>query len=206
MGYDTFLISNASINEDGTFDILLNEKRYAPKCLDVDPLTLEATWCQPLRTALDENFESPDFPPVGWQSTHDPNVPGWFRTGDGSVPGWTIPSWDSFYACSVGDQGSTGSGCCDYLITPPLDLRESEGYALFFDSYYDGAYGQLARVEYSLDAGSTWELLLQLNPDTSWVEVALDLSQFSGPGAEPQDLAGLQCRLPGNPGIGLGNR
>ena len=25
---------------------------------------------------------------------------------------------------------ATSDGCCDYLITPAVDLRESEGYAL----------------------------------------------------------------------------
>ena len=26
--------------------------------------------------------------------------------------------------------GSNSDGCCDYLITPAVDLRESEGYSL----------------------------------------------------------------------------
>jgi len=76
--------------------------------------------------------------------------------------------------------GSESDGCCDYLITPPMDLRESEGYVMSFNSYYDGLYGQLAFVEYSVDAGATWEVLYQVMPSTAWTDLELDLASFSG--------------------------
>ena len=121
------VISNTYINADKTYNIVLSEKKYAPTCLVVDPLTLEATWCEPLRTALEQTFEGADFPPAGWQATT--NGEGWYRTDDGSSSSWPIPSWDSFYAVSNDDgAGSTNPGEADYLITPPVDLRESEGY------------------------------------------------------------------------------
>ena len=115
--------------------MVLSEKKYPPTNLYVDPLTLEATWNEPLVTALEETFEGVDFPPAGWQSLHDPAGEGWFRTDDGSSSSWAIPSWDSFYACSNDDASSSNVGCCDYLITPALDLRESDGFALAFNSY-----------------------------------------------------------------------
>jgi hypothetical protein len=49
-----------------------------------------------------------------------------------------------------------------------------------FNSYYDGLYGQLAFVEYSVDGGATWEVLYQMMPSTSWTDIELDLSAFSG--------------------------
>ncbi len=186
VGYDPFMLASAPIENDTVLNIILGEKRYSPGCFDVDPLTLEAVWCKPLRTVLNEDFESPGFPPDGWQSVHEPQIPGWFRTLNGSVPGWTIPAWDSFYACSVGDQGSVISACCDYLITPPLDLRESEDFVLFFDSYYDGAFSQRAYVEYSFDNGSTWQVIHQMQPSDQWEKIAIDLSDFSGQNAEPK--------------------
>ena len=61
-----------------------------------------------------------------------------------------------------------------------MDLRESDGYALYFNSYYDGLFGQLAFVEYSTDGGATWEVLNQMTPATAWSDIELDLSAFSG--------------------------
>jgi len=42
VGYDTYVIENTFINSDKVFNIMLQEKKYAPGCLVVDPLTLEA--------------------------------------------------------------------------------------------------------------------------------------------------------------------
>ena len=98
IGYDTYKINNAFINADKVYNIVLSEKKYPPTCLVVDPVSLIATWCEPLRTALDQNFEDPTFPPAGWQVLTQGDGPGWERTDDGSSTSWPIPSWDSFYA------------------------------------------------------------------------------------------------------------
>jgi hypothetical protein len=181
IGYDTYIIENAYIATENEFNIILSEKKYPPTNLKVDPVSLDATWNQPLRIALEQGFQDTQFPPAGWQNLTQGDAGGWERTDDGSSGGWTVPAWDSFYACANDDAaGSNSDGCCDYLITPPLDLRESEGYALTFDSFYNGAFGQLAFIEYSLDQGETWEMLYQAIPDTSWVDLELDLSAFSG--------------------------
>ena len=180
IGYDTYKINNAFVNADKVYNIVLSEKKYPPTCLTVDPVSLEATWCEPLRTAIDQNFEAPLFPPAGWQSLTEGDS-AWERTDDGSSASWIIPAWDSYYAMSNDDAaGSDNDGCCDYLITPPMDLRESEGYSMKFNSYYDGAFGQLAFVEYSTDGGATWEVLYQVMPATSWTDLELDLAAFSG--------------------------
>jgi hypothetical protein len=181
IGFDEYRISNAFINSDKVYNIVLSEKKYPPTCLVVDPVSLEATWCEPLRTAAMADFEDAVFPPAGWQNLTQGDAEGWERTDDGSSDNWIIPAWDSFYAMANDDlAGSTSDGCCDYLITPACDLRESEGYGLYFNSFYDGLFGHLAFVEYSLDAGSTWEVLYQMTPSTSWTDVEIDLAQFSG--------------------------
>ncbi len=181
IGYDIYTINNTFINANKTYNIMLGEKKYPPTCLVVDPVSVIATWCVPLRTALDEGFENSGFPPAGWQVLTEGDGPGWERTADGSSSGWAIPAWDSYYAMSNDYlAGSTSNGCCDYLITPAMDMRESEGYSLKFNSFYDGAFGQLAFVEYSVDGGATWEVLTQMTPATSWTDQELDLSAFSG--------------------------
>ena len=181
IGYDTYKIENTSINTDKVFNIMLSEKKYPPACLDVDPVSLEATWCEPLRTVLKEDFEDPVFPPPGWQNLTHCDTTAWIRTESGSTSGWIVPAWDSFYAVyNDGFAGSDCNGCCDYLITPPVDLRESENFSMTFNSFYDGLYGQLAFVEYSVDEGATWEVLYQVMPATSWTDLELDLGAFSG--------------------------
>ncbi len=77
----------------------------------------------------------------------------------------------------------------DYLITPEVDLRESEGFQLQFDQFYDGAYGHSAYIEYSLDQGITWELIETMAPESEWNHKIVDLSQLSGPDSEPVLLA-----------------
>ncbi|NTV83932.1 MAG: T9SS type A sorting domain-containing protein [Bacteroidales bacterium] len=182
IGYDIYEIEEANINNDKVFNIVLSEKKYPPTCLYVDPVSLKASWCYPLITSLEEDFEGPEFPPPGWQSLSTCDTTGWIRTNDGSNSSWTIPPWDSYYAAYLDNfTGSDCNGCCEYLITPPVDLRESEDFVLSFDSFYDGAYGQLAFVEYSFDEGVTWEVLYQVMPATDWSFLEIDLGAFGGP-------------------------
>ena len=182
IGFDPYLLEEVEISSDQSFDIILSEKKYPPDCLYVDPLTLKATWCYPMISQLDENFEKPDFPPDGWQNGADCNTTAWFRTSDGSNNTWEIPPWDSYYAAYLDyATGSDENGCLEYLITPPVDLRESQDFVLSFNSYYDGMYGQLAFIEYSYDAGLTWEVLYQVTPSQDWEALSIDLGAFGGP-------------------------
>lgn len=180
VGYETYEIFDIFVNADMTIEVLLQEKKYAPYNLYVDPLTSIATWNAPMVTALYlEDFEKDLFPPEGWQSLT--NGQGWFRTLDGNATGaWPIPDWDSYFACANDDAaGSDNDGCCDYLITPALDLREMSGFSMKFDHFYDGAYGQLAFVEVSMDAGLTWTQIWQASPVTDWSPEDVDLSAYS---------------------------
>ncbi len=176
-GFDPFFHTDL-ILEDTNYSILLGEIRFPPRNLYVDPLTSLASWDWPIHSALYEDFESEEFPPPGWQSL-SMDIFGWIRTDNGTSGDWVIPPWDSHYAC-VNDamSGSVHNGCCDYLVTPAIDLRDSEDYKLHFDSYYDGLFGQVATVEYSLDTGNTWDVLYTLPPKQVWYRVEIDLSPF----------------------------
>ncbi|MBW6459473.1 MAG: T9SS type A sorting domain-containing protein [Bacteroidales bacterium] len=186
-GYDTSYHENVTISQDTLFELLLQLKKHPPYNLFVDSVSLIARWNEPTLTAVREDFENPIFPPPGWQATTTGPV-GWFRTMDGSSAGFTIPPRDSYYACVNyeifrNDAGSIHPGCCDYLITPPLDLTESDGYQLVFDSFYNGAYNHLAFIEYSYDNGKTWEPFYQLMPYSTWLTFQFDLGTFAGPNA-----------------------
>ena len=194
-GYDTGYHENVTISQDTLFELLLQLKKYPPYNLFVDSVSLIARWNEPTLTAVREDFENPVFPPPGWQALTKANT-GWFRTMNGSSGGFTIPPWDSYYACVNDDNmvslfdreaGSSANGCCDYLITPPLDLTESDGYLLVFDSFYNGAYGHVAFIEYSHDNGETWDVFYQLMPYATWHTLQLDLGTLAGPDA-PQPV------------------
>jgi hypothetical protein len=120
IGYYEYVIDNVFVNHDLTITVVLGEKRYPPTNLYVDPLSLEATWNEPLVTAMVQDFEGSEFPPAGWQKSSAGQ--GWFRTNNGASSGFPIPTWDSYYACDNDDAaGSDNVGNMDYLITPMLD-------------------------------------------------------------------------------------
>ncbi|MFO8128444.1 MAG: T9SS type A sorting domain-containing protein [Bacteroidales bacterium] len=179
-GYELYEMT-VDIQQDTIMDVVLQEKKYAPTNLFVDPLSGIATWEWPLVTELYEDFEG-NFPPQGWQSVS--RGQGWFATGNASSYHWTVPPADSKYACSNDDRGggSVNNGCCDYLITPPVDLSGTDEFVLRFDSFYNGAYGQLAYVKYTFDPENPlWEYLFVMPPvSNQWEHIEIDLSEFSG--------------------------
>ncbi|NTV82972.1 MAG: hypothetical protein HGA23_01550, partial [Bacteroidales bacterium] len=187
-GFDTGYLQNALINSDTTVNLFLGQRKRPVYDLEVDPVSLMATWSPPALVALYEDFEGEQFPPAGWQVSTE-GVRTWHRTLDGSTGEFLIPPGDNYYACEI-DQGkgmlneSTGrsdnDGCCDYLITPPLDLTQSDNYQLDFYSFYEAGYGELAFVEYSFDQGETWEVLHELSPHNIWVTLEVPLSTLCG--------------------------
>ena len=181
VGYSVYEHYNLAIFDDQTYSLVLTEKAYAPRNFMVDELSSHATWDEPLITALfTETFEDPAFPPARWQSSSE--GVGWYRSDDAGTGAWAIPEGDGFYAVSNDDAaGSTNDGEDDYLITPELDLRESDDFTLYFSSFFDAAYGQSAYVEYSYDGGATWEVLYAMSPTPgAWTDVDVSLAALSG--------------------------
>ncbi|MBK9358098.1 MAG: choice-of-anchor J domain-containing protein [Bacteroidales bacterium] len=176
VGFDDYTI-NVNITGDRTIDIILLEKKYKPRNLYVDALTLVATWDEPLAIAVMEDFEGSVFPPAGWQALTQ-NTTGWYATTNGSSGSWTIPPHSKYAVTN--DDADNGDGCCDYLITPEMDWTDLPSYRLNFASFYDGAFTQSAYVEISTDAGATWTVINSLSPSSSWVNLEIDLAQFSG--------------------------
>ena len=183
VGFQDYEHLNVNIMGDYTENIMMQKKAYPVRNLTVDPLTSNATWDPPFIMQLEtEDFEGTTFPPEGWQSFS--NGVGWFRSDDGGSSAFPVPPGDGFYAISNDDAaGSNNDGSMDYLITPELDLRESDNFSLYFDNYFDGGYSQSGYVEYSLDDGATWEgPLYTATPVTDWTPVEVDLSSLSGMG------------------------
>ncbi|MFC2107251.1 carboxypeptidase regulatory-like domain-containing protein [Bacteroidota bacterium] len=183
IGYDKYQFTE-NIQDSIFYNIILLENKFKPHNFWVDPLSSWAYWDWPLVEILREDFEQNQWPPEGWQALS--KGMGWIRTDNASSVNWTIPPWNSSYACSNDDlaAGSSNNACCDYLITPAVDLRQAEEFFLRFDSYFDAAYNQSAYVEYSLDAGLSWEILEEIEPGPgSWKKHQVSLSQISGSNA-----------------------
>ena len=151
---------------------------FPPENLQVDPITLTAQWSKPHNTILEENFEGLTFPPAGWMSTTQ--GVGWFVTNH-TTSLYPVPP-HTYYAVAT-DQipGQPNNGCCDYLITPILNLSEAPGYKLVFLSYFSDVYFQsLAYVKMSIDNGINWTTISTLTASNGWKQVVVDLSPYSG--------------------------
>jgi hypothetical protein len=178
-GYQSYIYDDLFIFDDVELDVVLEQSTFKPRNLYVDPLTSIATWEAPIYVQVPlQDFEDTQFPPADWSSTT--SGIGWVRTNNGSSSFWTVPAGDGYYACQNDDQAWWNNGANDYLITPELNLTATADYKMFFYSFYNGAYGQQAYVEYSTDGGATWEELSQLAPAASWTDLEIDISSMSG--------------------------
>jgi hypothetical protein len=180
-GYELFTIDSILIINDTAIHVDLMQKRYSPCNMGVDSMTNTVVWDKPLITALPlETFEDTIFPPWGWQSSSGCPA-GWLRTNQ-SLPSFTIPQGDGYFAVS---EAYSYNGTCDpdydYLITPLIDLRESDIFFLNFDYYNTYNMYQSAYVEYSCDFGNTWEVLSTMSYSNEWREKNIVLSNFAGP-------------------------
>jgi hypothetical protein len=149
-----------------------------PRNIEVNPVSLIATWQPPASVLLNEDFESSVFPPSGWQTQSEGQ--GWFVSDDGGSSGFQIPPHTRYAVANDDTAGSNNNGIYDFLITPLLDLSNFPGYVMSFNSFYTGQYEQMAFVEFSLDNGITWYDFYTLTPATNWKKVSINLSGFSG--------------------------
>jgi hypothetical protein len=160
-----------------------SDSLFTPVNFKVDSLTALATWDNPSIVILDENFESPDFLPAGWQSI-SVGASDWVVTDDATSINMLINEHSRYIASSDFNAGQFNNGCCDRLITPFLDLSQTDSATLIFNSFFSGAFNEKASVEISLDAGVTWQVLSNLEPDQSylndWKRIKIDLSEFAG--------------------------
>ncbi len=185
IGYNIVVFDSVLINSDTIFSVELAQKVYPPRNLIIDSINNIASWDPPLITPLAlETFEDTIFPPPGWQETHYTAPFGWGRYDHFNVEDFPVPPGDGYYALAQAGYGSSPTHPLDYLITPEVDLRDGDDFKLYFDSFFNGWYGQQAFVEYSYDNGVTWNLVEEMTPVGSWHNVEVDLSELSGNSGE----------------------
>lgn len=174
--YNTTELNSISVGNGFSMDLQLSEKAYPVRNFKVDPLSSLATWDAPRITALSlEGFEDTAFPPQGWETMGNNSI-NWHRND--TLIG-NIPEWDSHYAeCNYYVSGKS-SREHHYLITPPVDLRESNNYQMNFDRFISTEY-EMGRLEYTLDNGATWVVLTVFPPSLEWKPDDCPLTPLSG--------------------------
>jgi hypothetical protein len=155
-----------------------------PHRVTINSQNLRVSWEAPREVIFLEDFEDVVFPPENW--TMLSNGIGWQRTDTILCNHWKIPAHPGSFSLMNDDNAApANNGIYDLLITPPIDLTLADSLFLRFESYFDGAYGHAARVEYSLDNGGNWNELQNINPSLDWKTIDIDLSDLSTlPGAE----------------------
>ncbi|MFA8449972.1 MAG: T9SS type A sorting domain-containing protein [Bacteroidales bacterium] len=173
-------------------DVALQQKKYRVRGLVVDPLTSVATWPKARITELYEDFEGLSFPPAGWYEYTIADVSpaatrGWFLASNDNATYWNnfpsprfiVPERDGFWAEVNEDyNGSNSNASLDYLITPEIDLRESEDYGVEFDQYFTGAESSRGYVEFSIDNGENWYVLGEVDSKSEWHSVRFDIDDM----------------------------
>ncbi len=149
-----------------------------PRNLQFDSLTLVLTWDAPQAVLLDEHFEAATFPPSAWKDSTQGM--GWFSTTNGSSAHLLIPQHSKYVVINNGLAAPGNNGCCDYLITPEMDLTQAYGFNLSFSSFFKGADAETASVLISTDGGSIWTPLFEVLPHFAWANLQVDLSPYSG--------------------------
>jgi len=179
-GYETYTQA-VSLYANEVIDTVLLQSRNKPINFKVTNNDLVASWQAPRGILLSQNFESSLFPPSGWQSSTQ-GIMGWYLTTNGTSDSLVIPAHTQYAVVNDELGGAANNGCCDYLITPELDLRGAPDYSLSFNSYFSGLGGQLGFVEMSTDNGTTWNPIFTCYPSVwSWINETIDLSAYSGP-------------------------
>ena len=179
VGYHRYYHTDILIFNDYDEYVILQENAFPPTNLYVDPLTSIATWDPALITQLPlEDFEGEEFPPEGWQ-VKQVDTWGWMRDTIGGS-NFTVPEGDGFFAINYSTTDSLATNV--YIITPEMDMRQSDTYKLYFDHYFTGENGTEASIRYSTDNGLTWELYQEIAPVSgfAWEPIEVDLSPLSG--------------------------
>ncbi|MFZ4548995.1 MAG: choice-of-anchor J domain-containing protein, partial [Bacteroidales bacterium] len=160
---------------------VLGQALNKPINLQVDLNTLQANWQQPRGILMSQDFEGSQFPPIGWQVSTQ-GIAGWVSTTNGSSDSLVIPPHTKYAVVNDELGGPTNNGCCDYLITPAIDLRGAPDYTLTFNSFYNGFGNQHAYVEMSTDSGVSWIPIYTCQLANQWYGQTVDLSPYSGAG------------------------
>ncbi len=177
-GYHAYSTSVSVLSDTAVVATLLQMVEPA-RNLFISDVTLLTTWDEPLSVLVSESFEGGIYPPAGWL-TSSQGSPGWYFTTNGGSAAFPVTPYTTYAVVNDEAAGVANNGCCDYLISPEINLTGAPYYMLSFSSFYNGNNGQQAHVEMSTDGGTTWAAIYTCLPGSAWQQVDIDLSAYSG--------------------------
>jgi len=139
----------------------------------------------PAQTFLDEDFEGGQFPDE-WTIETSATDGGWIIGTPGSLSSdafVVLPNGSSRVA-ATNDDGCNCDKSNDLLIMSPIDLTGQSNVVLNYDVYYtDNSYQGVeenATVEVSIDGGTTWTIIEDIEGDASWKTRGIFLNDYAG--------------------------
>ncbi|HNX43078.1 MAG TPA: choice-of-anchor J domain-containing protein [Bacteroidales bacterium] len=180
------VLFSLSLSASAFCGIISNDSLYPPVNFRVDSLRALMTWDWPSVELLNEDFEDGDALPAGWTTSSAGNS-GWYVTENANSLNFYIGPHSQYAATNDFNAGQQNNGCCDFLVTPAVDLTLTDSAVLTFNTCYTGAFNQAAYIELSTDNGASWQVMDTLQPAAApyyetWGRIAIDLSQNAGPG------------------------
>ncbi len=134
---------------------------------------------------MEENFN--DGYPDGWTGEQAADSNGWQWADEisGSSTYWEIPPSQGIEGNAFMVSNDDECNCdmsMDYFISPAIDLTSAaeSGARLNFSAFMTGLWNSRGLVEVSTDGGDSWETIYELDAQTFWQEVALNLDAYTG--------------------------
>ena len=122
---------------------------------------------------LSEDFESGTMP-IGWTEQIGAATTGWTVGNDQSTQFWTIPDHTTYIAAN---DDACNCDMSDFtLYTPVIDLTSAVSPILKFDYYLANQYGCLTSVLLSIDGGSNYTSIIDLEGNQGWEAITINLS------------------------------
>ncbi|NQV37315.1 MAG: T9SS type A sorting domain-containing protein, partial [Candidatus Marinimicrobia bacterium] len=166
---DTLFFSNISEPQDyivannGQSDLLFSFSVNVDLVATEIPVNEDFTTC-----------EQPD----GWSQVSSSGS-GWQFGDQGGSTGFPIPDGNGCYAY-INDDAQNVNGMSEILLMPELDLSRATSLFLFFSSYFSGGNDQIARVVTSLDRGTTWQTVHEIDYHPNWHTSFINLNDYAG--------------------------
>ena len=122
---------------------------------------------------LSEDFEAGTFP-TGWAEEIGSATTGWTVGDNQSTQYWTIPDHTKYMAAN---DDLCNCDMSDFMLyTPSIDLSAAVSPILKFDYYLANQYGCLTSVLLSIDGGTNYSLVTDLEGNAGWESITLNLS------------------------------
>ncbi len=132
-----------------------------------------------------ENFNGGTMLPMGWSQTTWSSNGGWLIGTPAALSSasYAIPAADGNVICTNDDVIQVNDKSNDFLMLPSFDLTGVSAPYLMFDMYYNklsyNGITEYCTFEASIDGGTNWTVLFEIEAGSGWTAQAYDLSAYA---------------------------